>query len=130
MSSDDLQTALKSGSTMADLAKTAGVGQDDLVATIKATLPTQGPDGATVDTTQMATNIANGVRPGPPPAKPGVDVSQGLDSLSGALGISSSDLADRLASGSGIADLLAANPQVSAQLAAVQNRGSLVDGYA
>jgi uncharacterized protein YidB (DUF937 family) len=129
MSTDDLKSALKSGSTMADLAKTAGVSQDDLVKTIASTLPTTGPDGASIDTTTMATNIANGVRP-ERPEKPQADLNQGLDSLSGALGISSSDLLDRLTSGTGISDLLSGNPQVSAQLAALQNKGALVDGYA
>ena len=32
-------------------------------------------------------------------------------------------------SGTGIADLLAQNPDVSGQLAQLQNRGALVDGY-
>jgi uncharacterized protein YidB (DUF937 family) len=129
MSTDDLKSALKSGSTMADLAKSAGVSQDDLVTTIASTLPATGPDGAATDTTAMATNIANGVRP-QRPEKPEADLNQGLETLSGALGISSSDLLDRLTSGSGITDLLTGNPQVSAQLAALQNKGALVDGYA
>jgi hypothetical protein len=130
MSTDDLRSALKSGSTMADLATTAGVSHDDLVATIASTLPTTGPDGATVDTTAMATNIADGVRPQRPAHSSGPDLGTGLDALSGALGISSSDLLDRLTDGSGITDLLQGNPQVSAQLAALQNKGALVDGYA
>jgi hypothetical protein len=136
MSTDDLKSALKSGSTMADLAKKAGVGQDDLVATIASTLSATGRDGATVDTTAMATDISNGVRPqraahapAPEPASQ-PDLGQGLDALSSALGISSSDLLDRLTGGSGIADLLQGNPQVSSQLAALQNKGALVDGYA
>jgi uncharacterized protein YidB (DUF937 family) len=129
MSTDDLKSALKSGSTMADLATTAGVSQDDLVTTIAATLPTTGRDGATLDTTAMATDIANGVRP-QRPEKPAADLGQGLDALSGALGISSSDLLDRLTSGSGITDLLTGNPQVSSQPAGLQNKGALVDGYA
>jgi uncharacterized protein YidB (DUF937 family) len=132
MSTDDLKAKLKDGSTMADLAKTAGVSQDDLVSTIKATLPTQGPDGASMDTTQMATDIANGVRPQRHSSqdKPEVDLGQGLDALSTALGISSDDLMDRLTNGSGINDLLSSNSQVSSQLAALQNKGALVDGYA
>jgi uncharacterized protein YidB (DUF937 family) len=134
MSTDDLKAKLKDGSTMADLAKTAGVSQDDLVATIKSTLPTQGPDGASLDTTQMATDIANGVRPQRPAAssqsQSTSDLGQGLDALSGALGISSDDLLDRLTDGSGINDLLAANPQVCSQLTALQNKGAMVDGYA
>jgi uncharacterized protein YidB (DUF937 family) len=129
MSTGDLRSALKSGSTMADLAKSAGVSQDNLVKTIASTLPTTGPDGAAVDPTAMATNIANGIRP-QRAGKPEPDLSTGLDALSGALGISSSDLLDRLTSGSGITDLLSGNPQVSAQLAALQNKGAIVDGYA
>jgi uncharacterized protein (DUF433 family) len=43
--------------------------------------------------------------------------------------ISGSDLLDRLTNGTGVADLLAQNPDVSAQLAESQNRGALVDGY-
>jgi hypothetical protein len=46
--------------------------------------------------------------------------------LSSALGISGSDLLDRLTNGTGIADLLARSPDVSPQN---QNRGALVDGY-
>ena len=132
MSAEDLKSALKSGSTMADLATAAGVPQDDLVSTIASTLPTQRPDGAPIDTTQMATDIANGVRPQQHghQDKPVTDLGQGVDALSSALGISSDDLLNRLTSGSGISDLLKGNPQVSGQLAALQNKGSLVDGYA
>jgi uncharacterized protein YidB (DUF937 family) len=137
MSTGDLRSALTSGSTMADLAKTAGVSQDDLVKTIASTLPATGPDGATIDTTAMATHIADGSRPQRPEHGSGqgsapseADLGKGLDALSGALGISSSDLLDRLTSGSGITDLLTGNPQVSTQLAALQNKGALLDGYA
>jgi hypothetical protein len=61
---DSLKTQLSSGRSMSDLASAAGVGSEDLLATI----------------------------------------------------------------GTGIADQLEANPDVSAQLAAEQNRGALVDG--
>ena len=76
----------------------------------------------------MATGIANGARPARGP-KPDVDLAQGIQALSSALGISGPDLLDRLTNGTGISDLLAQNPDVSAQLAANQNRGALVDGY-
>ena len=124
-----LKAELTSGKTMADLASAAGVSQEDLVATIAATLPAQGPDGVATDTTAMATAIAAGQRPGPPP-KPPVDASSGMDALSSALGVSSSELLQRLTDGTGIADLLTDNPQVAAQLAAAQNKGAVVDGYA
>ncbi len=123
-----LKKALEGGSTMSSLAAQAGIGQDDLVATIAATLPAQGPDGVAIDTTSMATGIANGARPGRP-EKQQPDVAQGIQALSNALGISGQDLLDRLTDGTGIADLLAQNPDVSAQLAANQNREALVDGY-
>jgi hypothetical protein len=70
---------------------------------------------------------ANGARPARGP-KPEVDLDQGIQALSSALGISGPDLLDRLTNGTGISDLLAQNPEVSAQLAANQNRGALVDG--
>ena len=124
-----LKAELQSGKTMAELAATAGVSQDDLISTIAATLPAQAPDGAATDTTAMATSIAAGQRPGPPP-KPPVDAGSGMDALSSALGVSSSQLLQRLTDGTGIADLLADNPQVAAQLAAAQNKGAVVDGYA
>ena len=133
MSTRDLKAALKSGSTMSDLAKKAGVSQDDLVTTIASTLATTGRDGAAIDTTKVATDIADGVRPQRPASDSGssqTDLGQGIDALSSALGISSSDLLDRLTHGSGITDLLQGNAQVSSQLAALQNRGALVDGYA
>jgi uncharacterized protein YidB (DUF937 family) len=128
MDPEALKKALDGGATMSNLAAQAGISQDDLVSTIAATLPAQGPDGVAIDTTSMATGIANGARPGRA-AKPEVDVAQGIQALSSALGISGSDLLDRLTNGTGIADLLAKNPDVSAQLAQNQNRGALVDGY-
>ena len=128
MDPEDLKKALKGGETMSSLAAKKGVSQDDLVATIASTLPAQRPGGVAVDTTSMATGIANGTRP-ERPNKPGADVAQGIQALSNALGISGQDLLDRLTNGTGIADLLAENPDVSAQLAQNQNRGAMVDGY-
>ena len=36
----------------------------------------------------------------------------------------------QLSDGTGIADLLADNPQVAAQLTATQHKGAVIDGYA
>ena len=129
MDVDSVKEALKGGKTMADVASSAGISTDDLVATIAATLPAQGPDGVPTDKTAMATTIASGQLQGPPP-KPPVDASGGMDALSSALGVSSTELLQRLTDGTGIADLLQDNPQVAAQLAAAQNKGAVVDGYA
>jgi hypothetical protein len=125
---EELKKALDGGSTKSSLAAESGITQEDLIATIAATLPAQGPDGVATDVTSMATGIANGARPARGP-KPDVDLAQGIQALSSALGISGPDLLDRLTNGTGISDLLAQNPDVSAQLAAKQNRGALVDGY-
>jgi uncharacterized protein YidB (DUF937 family) len=140
MDGGSLRSALKSGSTMSSLAQTAGVSQDDLVSTIAGTLPAEGRDGEAIDTQDMATKIANGTMPHGPhrshrpqsgasqAQSQSSGLSQGLDALSSALGISSTDLVKRLTDGTGIADLLSQNPGVADRLSAAQNRGSLVDG--
>lgn len=99
-----LKSQLKSGKTMSDLASPAGVSSDDLLSTIEGTRPER-------------------------PQKP-QNLASSLDTLSSALGATSEDLLERLTDGTGIADLLQANPEVSAQPAADQTRGGLVDGYA
>lgn len=74
MSTDDLQTQLKSGSTLDDLATSKGVSHDDLIAAITQGLQANAPAGADaaagtaatggVDLTQMAEGIAAGKGPG------------------------------------------------------------------
>jgi uncharacterized protein YidB (DUF937 family) len=139
MSIGDLKKALASGKSLTDIASAAGVSKDDLVSTIASTLPSTTPDGSAVDTTAMATHIADSTRQAPPPrpsdaassAGAGAsDLGKGIDTLASALGISSDDLLQRLTDGSGITDLLTSNPGVSSQLSALQNKGALVDGYA
>lgn len=136
MSADDLKKALAGGQSMTDIAKSKGVGKDALVSTIASTLPTTGRDGTAIDTTRMATRIADSTRQSPPPAPSGsssgadTDLGKGIETLANALGVSSDDLLERLTDGSGIADLLQANPDVSSQLSQLQNKGAIVDGYA
>ncbi|SDG19672.1 hypothetical protein [Klenkia brasiliensis] len=125
---DTLTSQLDSGKTMTELAEAAGISNDDLLATIQATLPTDAPSG-------MATDIASGTigrggHAGGPPPKPPVDAQSGIQALSDAFGITTEDLLARLTDGTGIQDLLDANPQIAAQLSTSQNKGSLVDGYA
>jgi hypothetical protein len=91
---EELKKALGGGSTMSSLAAESGISQEDLIATIAATLPAQGPDGVATDVTSMATQIANGSWPAPP-KRPEVDLAQGIEALSSALGISGSDLLER-----------------------------------
>ncbi len=128
LDADTLQAQLDSGKTMTELAEAAGVSTEDLLATIQATLPADAPSS-------MATDIASGsIGPGGPGGgprpKPPVDAQSGIQALSDAFGISAEDLLSRLTDGTGIQDLLDANPQVAAQLSTSQNKGSLVDGYA
>ena len=137
MSSDDLKKALASGQSMTDIAKAKGVSKDDLVSTIASTLPTTARDGSTIDPTQMATRIADSTRPAPPPppsssgsaAGSDSDLGKGIETLANALGVSSDDLLQRLTDGSGISDLLQANPDVSSQLSDLQNKGGIIDSY-
>jgi hypothetical protein len=140
MSTDDLKSSLATGQSMTDLAQKAGASLDDLVSTIASTLSSQGANGQVVDTTQLATRIADHARPtgghgGHPVASSATTggsttVGQGIDSLSRALGISSDDLMQRLTDGTGIGDLLGGNSGVASQLSAAQNKGALVDGWA
>lgn len=135
MSTDDLKKALASGQSMTDIAQSKGVSKDDLVSTIASTLPTTGRDGSTIDPTQLATRIADSTRQAPPaPASSSAsasdaDLGKGIETLANALGVSSDDLLERLTDGSGIGDLLQANPAVSSQLSALQNKGGMVDSY-
>lgn len=138
MSTDDLKKDLASGKSLTDIASSAGVSKDDLISTIASTLASTTPDGTAVDTTAMATHIADTTRQAPPPrpsdagsgSTDSSDLGKGIDTLASALGISSDDLLQRLTDGSGISDLLTSNPGVSSQLSVLQNKGALVDGYA
>jgi len=135
VSTDDLKKQLQSGQSLTDIAGALGLHKDDLVSTIAATLPSTGPDGAQLDTTTLATRIADRTRQTPPSLRASSDggeseLGKGLDALSSALGINTDELLQRLTDGTGISDLLSANPDVSTQLSQLQNKGALVDGYA
>jgi hypothetical protein len=68
MSTDDLQSALKSGQTLDDLASAKGVSSTDLTNAIKtdiqANKPAGAPDLSDDQLTKMATDIAAGKGPG------------------------------------------------------------------
>lgn len=139
MSTGALKKGLAAGKSLTEIASSAGVGKDDLVATIASTLSSTTRDGSAVDTTAMATHIADSTRQAPPPRPSDAgrgsggeapDLGKGIDTLASALGISSDNLLQRLTDGSGIRDLLTSNPGVSSQLSVLQNKGALLDGYA
>jgi lambda repressor-like predicted transcriptional regulator len=136
MGDDELRSALRSGSTLASLAKDRGVSQDDLVAAVRSGLEAAGPPPAAkaaqgADLTAMATDIVNGTGParhhGPHgPHGPrggdrdgdgdGADMAQRLQSLTSALGMDESSFFDALSSGTSLKDLAAQHDVSSDQL--------------
>lgn len=128
---DDLQTQLKSGTTLQDIAKQKGVSQDDLLNAIKSDLKSGKPEGAPdlddSQLTNMASAIASGQRPqgpggpgghghghgGPPPVARTSDsdaddstVNQNLTSLADALGTNPDELRTLLSSVQDLGSLL------------------------
>jgi uncharacterized protein YidB (DUF937 family) len=120
MSTDDLEQARKSGTTLADLAAQKGVSKDDLVNSIVSDLKANKPDGAPelsdTQLTTMATNIADGKRPhhghghghGQQPTQaPANRANDNLQSLADELGLDSGTLLDEMSSGGvDVSDLL------------------------
>jgi hypothetical protein len=121
MSTDDLQKAQKSGTSLTDLAAQKGISKDDLVASITKDMTANKPEGApelsATQMTEMATNIADGVRPsGPPPG--GMPPQQGgsssdsdranqnLSELASSLGTDTDTLLSKLQSGDDISSWL------------------------
>lgn len=112
MSVDDIRTAQKNGTTLADLAKQKGVSEDDLESTLakglKENAPTDAPSD--IDFTQMASDIANGKRPQgagghhghghKPPESDGTNSATALQSLLQNNGIDSSEFENLLSGGS------------------------------
>jgi hypothetical protein len=148
VSTDDLEQTRKSGKTLSDLAAEKGVSKDDLVKSISEDLKADKPDGAPAlsDTqlTQMATNIADGVRPQGGPGGAGHhhghghgggdgDSSQSnLSSLADQLGIDSSTLLDALNSdGFDVSSLLGQSSGYGSSSAAASSLagGLAVDRY-
>jgi hypothetical protein len=101
MSADDLQTQLRSGKTLNDLASAQGVSSDDLMSALKSDLTANKPAGAPAlsddQLTKMATDIAAGKRPHGPPRQP--DASSNLQSLAQELQVSPDALLDAIAQG-------------------------------
>ena len=111
MSGDELRQARRSGTTLTELASQKGISKDDLVASIAKDVQANKPDGApeldATQLTEMATNIADGVRPtGPPPGghggRHGGDgdrAKENLSALASALGTDTDTLLSKLQSG-------------------------------
>lgn len=117
MSTDDLQSATQSGVTLSQLAQQKGVSQSDLISAISSDLQANAPAGAPPlsqsQTTQIATDIAQGKRPHHHHRSSG-DSTDDASSTSGAtdfqnlasaLGMQGSDLLSALESGSSLSDI-------------------------
>jgi hypothetical protein len=147
MSTDDLQKAQKSGTTLTELAAQKGISKDDLVASIAKDMQADKPEGApelsATQMTEMATNIADGVRPtGPPPGAPpqggpssgdGDRASQNLSSLASALGTDADTLLSRLQSGDDLSSWLSSLTSATgygSSAASTVSGGVALDTYA
>jgi len=114
ISTDDLATALRSGTKLSDLAAEKNVSKDDLVKSIAADLKANAPAGApALDETQLthiATNIADGKRPSFHHGRhhrdgESVPDPPGLSAIASALDMNETDLLDALEKGTNLADL-------------------------
>lgn len=143
VSTGDLKQQLHSGTTLSDIAKSKGVSQDDLLASIREGLKAGKPEGAPELTeaqlTQMATDIAAGKRPGrpdgtggpggPPPLPAASSPEDNLNTLAGALGIDPTELLRQLSSGADMRALGGKEDPYSSR-AAWPTRGLAVDAWA
>jgi hypothetical protein len=144
VSADDLGNELKSGKTLGDLASEKGVSSDDLLSAlktdIKANKPADAPELSDDQLTQMATGIAAGKGPGgpggpPPPRRSDDDdattAENNLKTLAEKLGMSQTDLLEKLTSGENFSSLLGSagsNPYATGGYGL--NGGLAIDEYA
>jgi hypothetical protein len=136
-SADDLQTQLKDGKTLNDIASEKGVSTDDLTNAVKSDLkankPAGAPDVSDDQLTQMATDIESGKRPHGHGhhAKKADDTQSNLQTLASKVGLSQTELLNQLTAGTSFGDLTGAaqdNPYTASGFA---NPGSVaVDEYA
>lgn len=146
MSTDDVTSALSNGSSLADLAKTAGVSEDDLVSDLEANAPddlksnsnlesmtkklveTQGLTDPSTQSSSSGSSSTTGVLSGNPTASQ----SSTVDLLSSMLGTDSDSLISSLSTGSSLSDLASSSGVSYDQLASVlqsslSSTGLLVD---
>ena len=118
LTSSQLSTDLQSGTTLSQLASQKGVSSSSLISSIESDLTANAPQGASAPSstqlTQMATNIANGTRPGQgaggPPAggftpPAGGFAPPAMTNTAKLLGLSSSQLSSDLQSGTTLSQL-------------------------
>ncbi|MBU4336971.1 MAG: hypothetical protein KJ548_10395 [Actinobacteria bacterium] len=144
MSEEEVTSALKSGSSLADLAESKGISEDDLVAALVENAPDELKESGDITeiTTAMVEQKGMGGpgAGGPPPPPPSSEDSTGVlgttltssqqetvDTLADLLDTSSEDLLSQLRSGTSLADLLEDSDISYDQLAGVVASGLLID---
>lgn len=147
MSTSDVTDALKSGSSLADLAQQQGVSEDDLVSALVEDAPDELKSSS--DVTEMVTKLVEqkgmggpggaggpgGPPPGPPPGEStgvlGSSITSSqqdtLDSLADLLDTDTDSLVQSLQSGTSLSDLLENSGVSLDQLAGVVQSGLLID---
>jgi hypothetical protein len=154
LSPDDLQSELKSGKTLDDIAQDKGVSSDDLLSAVKTDLqankPADAPGLSDDQLTQMATGIAAGKGPGGPGGPHGhhhhgggqgqadasilgtqaSDTTSNLSSLADALGTSSDNLLSQLSSGADLSSLFGQSGSATWNSSGASTSGLAVDMYA
>lgn len=152
LSTDDLQSELKSGRTLDAIAKDKGVSSDDLLSAVKTDLqankPADAPALSDDQLTQMATGIAAGKGPGGPHGHhhgggggrgqadasilgtQASDTTSNLSSLADALGTSSDDLLSQLSSGADLSSLFGQSGSATWSSSGTSRSGLAFDMYA
>jgi hypothetical protein len=138
MSVDDIASAVRSGTSLDDLAKDKGVSHDDLVAALKAGAPQELQGTSQLDgiVAQIASATGTDRPTGPPPPPPPSGVMSGsltsgqqstLDALSSLLDMSSDDLQSSLQSGTSLVGLLQDKGIDLSDVAGALQSGFMVD---
>lgn len=140
MSDDELKTALRSGTTLLELAADKGVARDDLLSALKEGIAAAKPEGAPELSVEQIDEMAEAIASGNPPPRPdgahggpglrgfgttGENLAKGLGNLADQLGLDIDALLEQLANGTSLSDLL----EVSRATHDASPQGNQVDTY-
>jgi hypothetical protein len=135
LSSDALQSQLKDGQSLDDIATAQGVSHDDLITTIKAGLPADATSGADATTTAEKIAATKGMPPPPPGQAPGgpkgahtgIQDQGKLSRLSDLLEMDTEDVTGQAASATDLVKLLQDKGVDLGALRSVLSNGDLLD---
>jgi len=132
LSSDDLSSALHSGTSLADLAQQKGVSNNDLLSSVETDIQANPPSGAPSLSPTQLQQIATSMIDGSLATSSGPAASNNLRSLASSAGIDPLMLLQQLSSGGDLSKLLS-DPGATgygSTLGGSVNGGILVDDYA